>query len=351
MARKPRAKAAEAKASNQFLDALKFVGTILSDKGSVNETHVFMNNKWAVAFNGTMATGYKIEEDIYAYPQYKLLIEALSKCGDYMSITQLESDRLSIKSGKFKAIVPGVHPLLFECKAPDAPVAPIDDRLKLAFETIGVIQNENTNRVIDNSILMNGSTLVASNGIIILEYWHGLNLPIGLSIPKAFVTPLSKTSKKLAKFGFSRSSITLYYEDDSWIKTQLWAGTWPDVRAVLDRPNNPYPIPGGFFEGLGAIAPFADSGLVYFGQECLHSHVSGDQGASYDVPGLPKGPAYSVKNLALIKPHCHTVDFLTPGQYPNTYMLYFYGPNVRGAIAGVKQVEPSKSDLDKDIPF
>jgi len=205
--------------SSSLLNAISFVGSVIKDKGAAFETHVCLRNQWAVGTNGVLSAGHKIEEQLEAYPQNTLFQAALEKCSEMLSITLLETNRLSIKSGSFKALVPCVEGDLMHFIEPDPPVAVIDDRFKKALETVGVLAAENAQSVVTASILMNGFSLIATDRKFIMEAWHGVDLPPGLTLPKAFVGPLTKTKKTLAQFGFSNSSATFNFEDGSWLKT------------------------------------------------------------------------------------------------------------------------------------
>jgi hypothetical protein len=330
---RPKKRTAENK-SNVFLDALKFLSLVTKDVGPPCETHVYLSNNWACASNGVIAAGHKISEDIFACPNNKLMIEALSKCNENFSITQLDNNRLSIKSDKFKAVIPCIEPILLAVVGPDAPIADINDKFKEAAEAVNVLTGDNGQDILNRSLLMRGKSIVGTNGKIIFEYWHGIDLPPDLVIPKDIVNPLVKNSKKLMKFGFSPASITFWFEDDSWIKTQLYAEHWPKLDTVLDQKCNPWPVPADFFTGLAAVAPFSTDGLVYFDHGTLRSHRQEGTGASFTVAGLPRGPIFSARQLALLKPHASQIDFLAPGPHPGTTCLYFYGTSMRGVVAG-----------------
>lgn len=326
--RKPKADAPVTK-SNDFVTALQFVQLVTRDVGTINETHVHIKDGWITAYNGVLAAGHKCKEDIYACPQNKLIVEALTKCSENLSITQLDNNRLSIKSDKFKAIVPCVANDLLQVVTPDPACGTIDNRFKDAVDIVSTLTNENAQTIYGASILMNGKSVISTlSGLMIMEYWHGIDLPLGLVIPKSLVQVLSKIDKPLGKFGFSQSSITFYYEDESFVRSQLYAEQWPDVMHVLDQPSNQWPWPASFWDALVAVAPFSD-GLVYFGQGMLQSHPDPHQGASYEVYGIPAGPVFSIKQLILIK-NTETVDFISNN------MLSFRGNNLRGCIAGRK---------------
>lgn len=331
---RPRKRATEAptKQTNSFVEALRFIGTVTRDVGAPYETHCLLHNNTATAFNGIMAAGIKIEDDIYACPNNKMIVEALSKCGEHISITQLDNGRLSIKSDKFKAIVPCVDPTLLAPSVPDPVMGVVDDRLKRAFEVCGVIANENAQTVHGSSVLMQSGSLVATDGGIMFEYWHGIDLP-PIAIPKSMVQAIVKCPKKLVSFGFSNASITFYFEDDSWLRTQLYSSQWPDVRRIIDIKSNAWAVPGDLFKALAAVAPFSQDGQVYFTKNLLRSHAdNADAGATYEVEGLPQGPVHSIRQLKMIEPYAEQIDFFAEG--PNSTMLMFFGQNIRGVIAG-----------------
>jgi hypothetical protein len=332
MARKPRTPKPEAKETNQFLEALKFVQLVLHDKGAPIETHMRLQNKTVVGFNGIIGAGAFIQEEILAAPNAKLIVEALSKCGQNLSITQLDNNRISIKSDKFKAIVPCIDVNSIPSIMPDSPIAVLDDKLKKAIEAVGVLANEDAQQIVAASILIRSGSTVATNGAIIFEAWHGIDLPT-LALPKAFVQPITKTQKQLQSFGFSESTATFWFNDQSWIRTQLFKEQWPEVDHLLNRPAKFFDIPKGFWEGLDAITPFSTDGLVYFDDGVIKTKDDG-QGASYEVAGIPKGPIFNIKNLMTMKPHAKQIDFVAQGVHSNTTMLMFVGDAIRGAMLG-----------------
>lgn len=321
--------------SNAFLEALKFVSAVTKDQGAIYDIHSHLKDGWVTANNGIIAAGQKIPEAIYAAPNNSLLVQALSKCGEYFSITQLDGFRLAIKSNKFKAVVPCTDPALMHLSLPDPPSCEIDDRFKHACEAVGVLASEDGQRIHLASLFLGNGTVIATNGAAVFEYWHGLPLPFGRAIPKHIVEPLSKCKKKLQRLGFSNSSLTFYFDDESWLKTQIYAEEWPDVGRILDQKSDPWPVPVDFFKGLEAVAPFAAEGRVFFKAGELSSHAETGVGASFEIPGLPKGPIFSTRLLALLKPHAQTVDFVAN----NGTMLAFFGPSIRGVVCGMLRNE------------
>lgn len=319
--------------NSSFLEALKFLSLVTKSVGAPFETHIKLENNTATAFNGVIAAGIKIEEDIYACPHNEMIINALSKCGEHLSITQLDNNRLSIKSDKFKAIVPCIDQSLLAQSTPDQNIATINDEFKTALEAVEVLTNPNALQIYGASILLNGQSCIASEaGKMVWEYWHGIDLPSKLAIPKVLAQILSKINKKLIGFGFSDKSATFWFEDKSWIRTQLFKQEWPNVDQPLNIKGNLWPIPSDFYKAIEAVAPFSEDGYLHFNSGVLRSHASDGVGASYEVYGLPAGPVYSARQLTLLKPHASVIDFMAPGT--NGPCLVFQGSRIRGVIAG-----------------
>ena len=333
MSSRPKKRTESKPASTGLLTALKFCQLVTKSEGAPFETHILLSNYTAVAFNGVLATGIKIDEDINGAPNANLIVQALSKCGDNLSITQLDQLRLSIKSNKFKAIVPCIDSALMTAAIPDPQVALLNDRFKEAMAAVCTLPSETAQSVIAASILMAGASLIATDRKVMMEYWHGQDLPYGIALPKAFATALIKCPKSLRGFGFSTNSATFWFEDDSWLRSQFFAEPWPDIRTILDRKCNPWPIHADFYRGLDSVEPFSETGDVYFDSGIMRSDHDENVGASFEIFGLPKGPVFSIKQLNLIRPFVKEIDFMAQGTH-TTNMCLWYGESCRGAIAG-----------------
>ena len=339
MARAPKKLKAKSNASS-LIAALQFVSIAQKDKGSTFQTHCQIANNQIVAFDGNLSAGHYVEDELTACPQTKVLKEALLKCGQALSITQLDNKRLAIKSDKFSAFVPcftDEMPLI----VPDLPVAPIDDRLKTGFEVVGLLAKEGAERVVLASILLNANSMIGTNGHIVVEYWHGINLPCGLVLPKSFISAILKTDKTLSQFGFSSSyidnkiqyhSLTFYFSDNSWIKTQLYNEDWPDTEKILGLNSNAWLLPESFFDAINILASLASENRFYFFPDVIKTSLDETAGASYEVEGLLGGKTFSAEYLKLLCGFAKCFDFTT---YDDKAL--FFGENIRGAIISCRR--------------
>jgi hypothetical protein len=328
----PKPKKPSQKTSSRLLEVVRFLSSITKDEGPPNQTHILLSNKTATAFNGTLGAGCMIDEDLRCAPHAKTFLNALSKCGEKYSLTQVDQSTLSIKSGPFKATIPCIDPTLIYFPTPDQFQSPIDDNFKSSLELIEKIKPENGQRVITLSFLMNGGSVIATDGKILVEAWHGLNLPTNIPIPKAII-PVLLSAKKLIGFGLSSTTATFFLEDNSFIRTQLYAEDWPDISSVMERQSSPIPVPKDFFKGLDAVKDFSRNGFVYFNDGKLNSHSEKETGAEFEIPELKFGPVYSVKYLSIIKEMAEKIDFYVPAER-KSLMLAFTGNKVRGILMG-----------------
>lgn len=319
------------KPSSELLTAIKALSPVLKEGGSASETHIVLHNGFAIASNGVMAIGEKVEHDLMACPNAALFAAALSKCSDSLSITQLEH-KLSITSGKFRALVPCLPFENLPRVLPDASCSPLDDRLKASLiEASTVGSDEET--ALTASLLMGNGSVIASDTKVILESWHGCSTPV-LVLPKSFAK-LCK-NRTFHSFGFSNNSFTVYSENGSWVKTQLWDYQWPDVKSILDVPCNPLSIPEDLWIALNAIEDFADEGWAYSREGKLWSHKANELGASYDCYGMPPDVIFSIAQLQAMKSWAKKIDFFATA--PNGMKcIKVFGDSTRAVIAGRRE--------------
>lgn len=312
--------------------ALDFIKVAQTDKANdlVSKTHCRLQGGFAVAFDGVLAVGHPIEEELAVCPHTYRLIDALSRCKKAISITQLDGEQLVIKSGGFRVVIPCLNPAALPYAAPDPKAGAIDDTIKEGFAVLNPIVSGNGHTVVEASLLLNNNSMVATDRQIMLEYWHGINLPDGLAIPKAAVVAVNKVKAELVGIGVSDRTVTFHYEGGAWIRTQLYADPWPDVASVLNKGdfNTAVKVPDGFYDGVEAVAPFSAAGEVYTTDTGVGSHNTSAVGATYEVKNVPPGLCFGSKHLLTMKDHASKVDLVGVNG-----ISFFYGDRVRGAIS------------------
>ncbi len=324
---------AKSQSASKLAEALNFVSYASSDNAPYAE-HARIAGNWIVATNGYLAAGHPVEEDFAICPHIGRMVDGLNKAGATLAITVRDNGTIMLSGDKLRAVVPCLPGDQIPPIFPDPNCAAIDDKLKEGFAKLLPLLKIEGERTLEITILLRNNSMFACNGNVIFEYWHGTDLPPwGMAIPKHFVDAIAKQSKKLTGFGFSDKSITIYFEDGAWMKTQLYRNDWPDVDALFNVQAFPGAVPEGLFEAVRAIENFSEDGGVHFHDDKLKSSYDsyGEEGpiygATYDVPGLQAGHSFTAKLLRLIEPVCNTIDYTTVDD-----RALFEGDMLRGVI-------------------
>lgn len=333
MAKQPRKRKNES-AAQPLIDALAFVGIAQSDIGAVEQTHCRFGYKALTAFDGVLAAGIPVETELLCCPHTGRLQKALERCDGVFSLAENANGSLTVSSGKFKAHIPLVRPDELMFVNPDEPIAPITDEVKTALLIASELAKEGAQRVIEASVLLRYGSAIGTNGHVVIEAWHGCDLPT-VVLPKSFITALKKVNKPLAQFGFGNSSVTFWFEDGSWLRSQLYNEPWPKtLDEVLACPVPLTPLPEGFYDAVETVSPFTDDNYIRFVAGAVQTHSTADAGATVDLKGAPDGFNANKAYLKLAQPYAAVVAFAKArGDIP---AMYFAGGNVRGVIAGVR---------------
>lgn len=317
----------------EILDTLRFVQGAVSSKDHVPEMKHFVIQDGRVrGFNGLIAISSPIDFSVDCMPKAAPLVYAIDRCKEVTSLALTSNGRLRIQSGDFKAFVDCLDTEAVDVQPEGQPVEVDGAALLTAVQKLMPFVGKDASRPWVNGILLRGQSAFATNNVCLVEYWLGVDLPFVVNIPMPAIKELLRVKKPPASVQISESSITFHYEDGCWIRSQLYATNWPDLRKILDRPSNQAPVPEGLFEALDTLKPFADiSGKVFFRDEHLYTHEEEELGADYRVAGLHGRGIYRIEMLRLLEGIATSIDF---SLYPNP--LLFYGDRLRGAIIGYR---------------
>ena len=331
MAQGKKSKAGDNSSLSQLIEAVTFCKSAIKEDGEMFQQIVIMRQRQMLAFDGVLAAGHPITDDIEVCPQGEPFLAALSQCKGVPSF-KLDANVLTIAAPPFRAKVLCVDPVEVTPFHPDPPVAPLTDAFREALAKVAPLCQETGKRLLEFSLLLQDGSLVGSNGHVILEAWHGNSMPNGIVIPKAFATAILKVKKELSGFGFNSdmSTLTVHFKDRSWIRTQTYAEKWPDLSGILtasaeEMVRDLKQVPAGFWEGVSAVEKFAKDGMIYVSGKTI---AGGD--ARYEIEGMDESATFSLTNLKLISDHAEHMMFNT------THKCHLiFGKNVRGAISKV----------------
>lgn len=319
--------------------ALAFVA--LAQNGNESyQTHCRIGHGWVTATDGILSAGYPCEIDLTCCPNTRKLITALDNVPSEASVKLAANMRLHVKGKKFSAYVPTLEEALIMRAQPDANIAPITEAVVTALQCAGKLLREGGTRVIESAALLQAHTAVATNGVILVEAFHGTDLPPGLVVPLAFIKALGKIDSETVGFGYTPGqSITFWFEDGSFLKTQMYNEQFPQYASLFDVEAKPTEIPKDFFESVATVGSFANDGLIFFDGKFIRSHADGiEDGAALAFKGLPAGRYYTADMLDRIAELASSIDLNVTNKHGSPVAV-FYGDDpcqLRGVLMGRK---------------
>lgn len=318
-----------------MLAELKFVQGAVAKKDYLPAlTHFCIEKGTVRGYNGTIALCAPIPFDIDCKPKAVPMVQAIRNCTETVSLSMTKAGRLSIKSGGFKAFIECVEDVTSHVE-PEGERLEIDGEALLnAVKAINEFMGDDASRPWSNGILFKGQSAFATNNVIVVEYWTGVDFPIVVNVPRPAVKEILRINEPPEYAQSSESSFTLHYSNKRWIRSQLLNTEWPDLARILDKPSAPVPVDPKLFEGLEFLKPFTDKlGRVTFHEGALCTSLVEGDGARFEMEGLSYPGSYNVEMLASLASVVKTIDFST---YPNPCL--FFGDRLRGAIIGMRQL-------------
>ena len=319
-----------------MLAAVDFVGIVETELFEYSR-YAKLSNNFIVVYSNVMSAGHPIAEEINLCPQIEKLRAALIRCGRTLAITE-NNGQISIKGDKLRALVPCLQEPLADI-SPDMRVVQGDfDILKEAFKAANTVADEKSDRMMFASILLDPNTVTATNGLVLIQFWHGIsNLPPGTVIPKIFAQAVASVKYKITGIGgdFDTSagfmrSLTFWFENGSWLKSQCYEERWQDISKIINVATNPVPIYDGLFEAVEAVEPFCEGQAVHFCTNAVQSHPDGEAGAVYEVKDLPAGKIFNAKLIRQVAPYAKTIDL-----FAQSDRGFFFGGTEANPVRGV----------------
>lgn len=337
---------------SKLLKAMQFLSVCQkSDADNDAQMHCSLLNHTAVAFDGILAAGIMIDENLDACPHTQRLILALSRCGPTFQIIQLTPETLQVRSDGFEAFIPCCKRERLTAVNPDTGNIPVTGALTSAIETVAPLASDKADVLEAASIKIDVNSVLATNREMILEAWHSCKLPFGdLLIPKIAAIALGKIKKQVIAIGIRpniaalfpdskdknlHEAMTFWFEDNSWLRTNLHKGKWRDkAGGLLKLPSDKArTIPASFFETVAKVLPFSEDGQIYCAEGRVSSHGYDKQGAGYSLP-VTDGPVnkiYSGKNLLLAGKLSTIID-----EHQVKDATLFFGANTRSVVSHIE---------------
>lgn len=155
---------------------------------------------------------------------------AIDSCGDNEPTLELRDGHLLLRAGRLRIKLPTLDagqypsmepdPVAFE---PEAPLLPV-------LSALAPFIAEDANQVWPMGVwLSDAGFAYATNNIILLRYACDFMANTGhdINLPGSAVEELVRIGEEPVEFGVSANSVTFYFADGSWLKSQLIDKEWP----------------------------------------------------------------------------------------------------------------------------
>lgn len=310
-----------------MLTSLKFCQGAVGDN-TVPGMNCFVIEKGRIyASNGIVTMSAPIDVDFDCRPNAKMMVEGISKCKDDTTVKLLQSGKVSIKSGKFKVSVPTVKEG-YTVYQPAGQFYQFDgERLVSGLRTLLPFVGTDVQKLWCTGVSLRNGVLAATNNHVLCEYWFGVQLPDNIIIPGPSVKEIVRIKDIPIGLQTDGVSITIHYEGERWIRTQLVGDDFPNTDRIFPASSTPVQLPEDFYEGMAAIKPFVVKDTIWLADKCLRTSTTQGEGASYRV-GMDGYACFSFKYMNELKDVTTLVDFT---QHPK---LVFFGDNLRGVLMG-----------------
>lgn len=318
-----------------MLKELKFVQGAVARKDFVPElTHFHIKDRMVKSFNGTLALCAPIDIGFDIKPKAVQFIKAIQSCkSEAVQLSITPTGRLSVKSGRFKALI--------ECLDTNFPdVVPEGQWVSLeginilpALKKLSDYTGEDASRKWAMGILLRGHCAYATNNVILAEYDLGVDFPVEINIPAKAVAEIVRIGKEPKGIMVTDYNVTFMYDKDHWVKTQLYDLGWPDLNGLLGRDAEYLPVKDEWFDAIETIAPFVNElSQVFFTENKITTDPDGGVGGTVEVENFPYDGVYNHKYFLSLKGLISEIDLHA---YPSPCL--FKGPNVRGALMGMRK--------------
>lgn len=317
-----------------MLGTLKFVKGAVSKKDFVPAlTHFRIHDGRITGYNGKLCLSAPIALDVDCCPKAAPFVKAVEACDETAQLHITPSGKLSIRSGKFRAHVETLEVQEFPDVRPEGLPVDIDGKLLPVLRILHDFISEDASRPWSTGLLLDGQSMFATNNVVIAEMRLSYFFPYRVNVPRYAIKEMIRIGEEPIGLRLSAGSMTVFYEGERWMRTQLNSVDWPNAAELLNSraTGQASPFPEGFFEALEKLAPFLD--------EANRVHMLGDrlstmaeEGTSVEVAGLPEQPAlFNHAMLSLLQGVATSIDFTAyPAPVP------WYGDNVRGLIMGMR---------------
>lgn len=314
-----------------LIEAVQFVSIV--NKVNSSDLYYFVLNCGFIYSNaGSLIACAKFDGDFECAVDGSKLSSALNQCSGDLVLSDSKKG-LIVKSGQFKAVVPILVKANTEKESlNDAFLGDLDQNFITGLRILnGIIKNSGV-RLPEICVKVSNNIMIATDGKILIEYTHGCEIGEDILLSKEFVEAALKVKKPIKGFGFSLSTFTIYFEDESWLRGDTLQGKYPNISHFMAQWQEPKHESGPLLELGIKVLGFSDDGSLWVGSGKIASNeLSLGIGANVDFEDPADSVRINFKLLRAFKNFITRIDIHTDSE-----KVFFDGPNLRGLMTKYK---------------
>ena len=328
MARKPQVRAKDKSTLGLALDH-----AILCSHGvAPYAPYCLFGTGWLIGYDGIVASGYRIAEDVHLAPHTETMRNAVARAGNPFSLTVIASGDVVVTGDKVRVTVPCNSMDAMPNVQPDAARQDVSEAFREAIVAASKVTTARHARVIASAVNCKSNSVVGTDGGTILEAYHGMGLSGQWLLPAEFAAVVDKVKHKPTHVGWSDTTFTIWYGRDCWVRTNFYTDDYPDTDVMFARmiadAGELRPVPAEMLGALMALKPFLDGDLITLWARGLNTASDGT-GASFTFDHhmvVPDPRSVPYAGLTYAGTWGDWIAFNKDG-------FYWYGGMVRGITA------------------
>lgn len=290
---------------NPFAEALKFISLSYNPKGQPHEKSCIIKNGWITSSDGLVTCGHPINLGADFNPEIDTLKTLLDSFPQNFTIVAGGSTAL-FKSDTFQSHLTCLSDADFTPRFPDPMYVTVNHTIVEGFKHLDPVSSNKGEFVAQTSVRLDSSLLSATSGKAAAQYCHGWQLPVGATIPKLAAKAVVKSGKVLIGLGYDTinvSSITFYFADGAWLKTQLFTEPYPDVTSIFDGSNVQNMIftqvPANLFTHATTLKRLSNSTTIFFREGSISNYPNDEAGSTFEASEIHAEIAVAYEALIL----------------------------------------------------
>jgi DNA polymerase III sliding clamp (beta) subunit (PCNA family) len=313
-----------------MLDTLRFIQGAVSTKDIVPVlSHYYLKDGIALSSNGKMSLCAPMPDAPNCCPKATEFYKAIQRCDEAPVLAVTPTGRISVKSGKFRALIDAESTDNFPTEAPEGVRYELSAPLLPTIARLMPYVSEDTSRAWSVGMHFAGGKIFATNNVIVAEMDCPFPTEHAVVIPYYALREMLRIGEEPIAVQVADNSMSLHYAGGRWLKTRLLDGGWPDIAALLDGLGaSSTPLPDGLQTALDKLEPFVGiNGAIFFHDGVVST--AREDGCSYEL-GADLSACYNLRMLQSI------LDAETADLQRHPAPAPFGKQGMRGAIIGMR---------------